>query len=112
MMIADSTFETLADPTRRRLLDELRAGERSVRSLVEVVEIRQSGVSRHLRILRDAGFVDVRAAGQERLYSLRDERFRELEVWLSTYRVAWEGRLDRLGTELERRRVARKETDG
>ena len=84
-------------------------------ALVTLVPIRQSGVSRHLRILREAGFVDVRAAGQERLYSLRPEPFRELDVWVSAYRALWEERLDRFSVELERRRTVskdeRKETD-
>ncbi len=109
-------FETLADPTRRRIVEELQAGERSVNALVTVVSIRQSGVSRHLRILREAGFVDVRAAGQERIYSLRPEPFRELDAWVSAYRALWEERLDRFSAELERRRQAKtddgEETDG
>jgi DNA-binding transcriptional ArsR family regulator len=104
MIMSISAFATLADPTRRRLVDELRLGERSVSALVEAVPISQSGVSRHLRILREAGFVQVRAAGQERLYSLRPERFRELDEWLARYRQLWEQRLDRFGAELERRR--------
>ena len=96
-------FETLADPTRRRIVEELGAGERSVGELVEAVTIRQSGVSRHLRILHDAGFVTVRPDGQRRLYSLSPEPFRELDDWVSRYRALWESRLDRLGAELERR---------
>jgi DNA-binding transcriptional ArsR family regulator len=110
-MIAESVFETLADPVRRRLVEELRDGERTVNALVDVVEIAQSGVSRHLRILREAGFVEARAVGQQRIYSLRPGRFRELDDWLSEYRALWEQRLDRFGTELERRqRETRKET--
>jgi DNA-binding transcriptional ArsR family regulator len=102
-MVRRSVFETLADSTRRRLVEELRTGERSVNALVAVAGIRQSGVSRHLRILREAGFVEVRPARQERLYRLRPERFQELDEWLGQYRQLWEQRLDRLGGELERR---------
>lgn len=98
-----SAFETLADPTRRRIVEELGGGERTVSELVEAVTIRQSGVSRHLRILHDAGFVNVRPDGQRRLYSLRPEPFRDLDRWVSRYRTLWESRLDRLGAELERR---------
>jgi DNA-binding transcriptional ArsR family regulator len=107
----ESVFATLADPTRRRLVDELRTGELTVNALVATVAIAQPGVSRHLRILREAGFVDVRAAGQERIYSLRPERFRELDEWLARYRGLWEQRLDRMEAELERRKhdSARKE---
>jgi DNA-binding transcriptional ArsR family regulator len=99
-------FETLADPMRRRIVEELRGGGRSVGSLVDVVDIRQSGVSRHLRILREAGFVAVDPRGQERIYSLRPEPFQALDGWLAAYRDLWEGRLDRLEVQLGRRRQA------
>jgi len=101
-------FETLADPTRRRIIETLGTGERPVHELVEAVDIHQSGVSRHLRILYDAGFVRVRAEGQKRLYSLRVEPFRDLDKWILQYRDLWEARLDRFGNELERRRKTRK----
>lgn len=100
-------FEALADPTRRRLVEVLLSGEQAVNDLVERVEIHQSGVSRHLRILHEAGFVRVRAEGPRRLYSLKPEPFRELDAWLGKYRRLWESRLDKLGAELERRRQAR-----
>ncbi len=103
-------FQTLADPTRRRIVEALGDGERSVNELVTAVGIHQSGVSRHLGILHDAGFVAVRPKGPQRLYSLRAEPFRELEAWLSRYRGLWEGRLDRLGKALEARQAAKKET--
>ncbi len=98
------TFETLADPTRRRILDALLAGERQVGELVEEAGIHQSGVSRHLRILSEAGFVVMRPDGQRRLYSLKPEPFRELDDWLARYRGLWEARLDRFGAALEKRR--------
>ena len=72
-------FETLADPTRRRIVEALRDGERQVNDIVRQAGIHQSGVSRHLRILHDAGFVSVQPNGQRRLYALRPEPFRELE---------------------------------
>jgi DNA-binding transcriptional ArsR family regulator len=109
------TFETLADPTRRRIVAALRDGERQVGDIVRQAGIHQSGVSRHLRILHESGFVTVRPDGQRRLYALRPEPFRELEAWLGAYRQLWEARLDRFGAALEERRQdsgANKEEDG
>src|SRR5690349_7752271 len=97
-------FETLADPTRRRIVEALRGGERQVNDIVRDDGIHQSGVSRHLRILHETGFVSVRPDGQRRLYALRPEPFRELEDWLAGYRRLWEARLDRFGAALEQRR--------
>ena len=96
-------FQTLADPTRRRVLDALRRGEQPVNDLVAAVGIHQSGISRHLRILHEAGFVTVRPDGQRRLYSLQPEPFRTIEDWLARYRQVWEARLDRFGAALEAR---------
>jgi len=100
-------FQTLADPTRRQIVDTLRGGELQVGDIVERLAIHQSGVSRHLHILLDAGFVQVRPDGQHRLYSLRPEPFQELEAWLASYREVWEARLDRFGAALELRRKSR-----
>src|SRR5467141_5388804 len=97
-------FQAPADPTPRRLIDALREGERSVNELVELVDIGQPGVSRQLAILEDANFVVVRPEGRRRLYSLRPEPFRELSEFVTGYRAIWEGRLDRLAAELDRRR--------
>ena len=88
-------FGTLADPMRRRIVDALRGGEQAVNDIVDRVDIHQSGVSRHLRILHEAGFVQVRPEGPKRLYSLRPEPFRELDAWVTQYRSLWEARLDR-----------------
>lgn len=93
-------FQALADPTRRHIIEALRTGEHQVNDIVAKAAIHQSGVSRHLRILHDSGFVSVRPDGQRRLYSLRPERFRELDVWLEKYRDLWEARLDRFGKAL------------
>jgi DNA-binding transcriptional ArsR family regulator len=98
------TFKTLADPSRRRILAALRKGERPVGKIVRDVGIQQSGVSRHLRILQESGFVSVRPEGQRRLYALRPEPFRALDAWLGDYRKAWEARIDRFGAALEARR--------
>ena len=98
-----NAFQILADPTRRRLIEELRAGERSVSELVDVVDIGQPGVSRQLAILQDARFVVVRPEGRRRLYALRPEPFRELDEWMMGYRAMWEARLDRFAAELDRR---------
>jgi DNA-binding transcriptional ArsR family regulator len=102
-----AVFETLADPTRRRIVEALRAGEQQVNDIVRQAGIHQSGVSRHLRILHDSGFVSVRPKGQRRLYALRPEPFRELEAWLAGYQRLWEVRLDRFGAALEERRKRR-----
>lgn len=102
--VADDVFAILADPTRRRLIQALRGGERSVGELVSEVSIHQPGVSKQLRILHEAGFVAVRQDRQRRLYSLRPEPFRALEAWMSDYRQLWDARLDRLAAHLERRK--------
>ena len=102
-------FQTLADPTRRRIVEALRGGEHAVNDIVTRVAIHQSGVSRHLRILHEAGFVDVRPDGARRLYSLRAAPFQELDAWITSYRELWEARLDKLGEAVERRQKARKE---
>ncbi len=101
-------FQALGDPTRRRIVEALLDGERAVNDLVESVEIHQSGVSRHLRILSDAGFVRVRPVGSQRFYSLRPEPFRELDAWVCQYRKLWEARLDRFAEALERKQKARR----
>lgn len=98
-----NAFQTLSDPTRRLIVETLAGGERSVSELVARVAIEQSGVSRHLRILNEAGFVAVRPDGQRRLYSLRPEPFHELEEWIDVYRHLWEKRLDRFGRALKAR---------
>jgi DNA-binding transcriptional ArsR family regulator len=102
-----SVPQTMADPTRLHIIELLRGGEQSVNDIVENVDIDQSGVSRHLRILQQAGFVRVRPEGQKRLYSLCPQPFRDLDSWLSQYRQLWEGRLDKFGQALSHQRNAR-----
>ncbi len=94
-------FNVLADPSRRRILDLLRGGERPVGELVDALRMSQPAVSRHLRVLRDAGMVAARVAAQRRLYRLRPESLRELDAWLEPYRQLWSGRLDDLERHLE-----------
>lgn len=100
-------FQTLADPTRLRIVEALSDGEQAVNDLVRLVDIDQSGVSRHLRILGEAGFVKVRPDGPRRLYSLCPEPFKEIDGWVQAYRRLWEARLDRFGEALKRRRKVR-----
>ncbi|HYF44779.1 MAG TPA: metalloregulator ArsR/SmtB family transcription factor [Acidimicrobiales bacterium] len=97
-----TVLDVIAEPTRRRILDEVRGGERSVSELVDAVGMHQPGVSRHLRVLRDAGLVEVRRDAQRRLYRLRAEPLRELDEWLEPYRAELAGRLDALERHLER----------
>jgi DNA-binding transcriptional ArsR family regulator len=97
-----ATFELLAEPTRRRILDLLRDGERPVGELVERLSMSQPAVSKHLRVLRDSGLVDVRVDAQRRLYRLRPERLREVDAWIEPYRQLWTDRLDRLDRHLQR----------
>src|SRR5262245_26856876 len=103
MLMQIETLQTLADPTRFLIVEALRGGERQVGDTVARAGIHQSGVSRHLRILNEAGFVSVRPDGQRRLYSLNAAPFREIDAWLAKYREMWEARLDRFGAALEER---------
>ena len=102
------TFQTLADPNRFQIVEALRAGESAVNDIVARMNIHQSGVSRHLRILEESGFVSVRPDGQRRLYSLRPEPFQELDAWVTQYRQLWNARLDAFGAALERKQRARR----
>ena len=94
-------FAVLADPTRREILDLLRQGERPVGDLVDRLGVSQPAVSKHLRVLRDAGLVDVRPDAQRRLYRLRPEPLGEVDRWLAPYRQLWDRSLDRLERHLE-----------
>lgn len=107
MMMQDSVFQMLADPTRFRIVEALAGGEQAVGDLVRAVDIDQSGVSRHLRILGEAGFVAMRPDGARRLYSLRPEPFQAIDEWVRNYRKLWEGRLDRFDAALARRQSLR-----
>lgn len=102
-----NVFQTLADPSRLRLVEALRDGECAVNDLVARMDIHQSGVSRHLRILEESGFVRMRPDGPRRLYSLCPEPFQLLDTWMARYRTLWNARLDAFGEALARKQRAR-----
>ena len=95
-----TALEVLAEPHRRQLLDALRDGEQPVGVLVELLGSSQPRVSKHRRVLRDAGLVAVRPDGQRRLYRVRPEPLAELDAWLEPYRQMWRSSLDRLEAHL------------
>ena len=97
-----ATFELLAEPNRRRILDLLRDGERPVGELVNRLSMSQPAVSKHLRVLRESGLVDVRVDAQRRVYRLRPEPLQEVDAWIEPYRRLWDQRLDRLERHLQR----------
>jgi DNA-binding transcriptional ArsR family regulator len=96
-----TTFEVLAEPTRRQILDLLRGGERPVGELVETISLSQPAISKHLRVLRDSGLVEVRVDAQRRFYGLRPEPLAEIDHWLEPYRRMWSGKLDALERHLD-----------
>jgi DNA-binding transcriptional ArsR family regulator len=96
-----SAYAALAEPHRRQILDLLRERERSVGELVGELGMSQPGVSKHLRVLRDAGLVEARPEAQRRLYRVRPEPLAEIDEWLAPYRAAWAGRLDALEAHLD-----------
>jgi DNA-binding transcriptional ArsR family regulator len=100
-VVVVEAFEVLAEPHRRRILDLLREEERPVGELVRLLDASQPAVSKHLRVLRDAGLVDVRVDAQRRLYRIRPEPLREVARWLEPYRLLWESRLDDLERHLD-----------
>jgi DNA-binding transcriptional ArsR family regulator len=94
-------FEVLAEPNRRRILDLLRQAERPVGDLVRELGVSQPAVSKHLRVLRDAGLVDVRSDAQRRLYRVNVAPLRAVDDWLAPYREMWPAHLDALEAHLE-----------
>ena len=91
----------LAEPTRRRILDRLGTSERSVGELVDALELSQPAISKHLRVMREAGVVSCRAAAQRRLYRVDPRPLRELDEWLAGYRRLWDTHLDALERHLD-----------
>ena len=89
-------FVALADPTRRRIIESLAAGERSFGELADQFEMSRPAVSQHLKVLRDVGMVAARADAQRRIYRLSDEGLDEIDTWLENVRAYWAPRLDRL----------------
>ena len=98
--VTTAVFEILAEPNRRRVLDLLREQERTVGELVEALDMSQSAVSKHLRVLRDAGLVEARVDAQRRVYTLRPEPLADVEAWLAPYRKFWRGKLAALQRHL------------
>jgi DNA-binding transcriptional ArsR family regulator len=94
-------FDVLAEPTRRRILDLLRETERPVGDLVTELRLSQPGVSKHLRVLREAGLVEARTDAQRRIYRVRPEPLAEIDEWLRPFRRLWAGRLDALERHLD-----------
>ena len=94
-------FAALADPTRAKIIDVLATRGRTVNEIVEIFPISQPSVSRHLRILREAGLVAVRAAGRQRIYRLDPRPLREIDDWLGRYRKFWAGKLDALEQHMD-----------
>lgn len=99
-----TAFQVLGEPGRLAIIDHLLAGERPVGELVDLLRLSQPAVSKHLRILKEAGLVDSRAEAQRRLYRICPEPLAELDKWLTPYRRLWSTHLDRLEDHLDRRR--------
>jgi DNA-binding transcriptional ArsR family regulator len=98
----EAVLQALTDGSRRTVLDTLARGPATVGELAALLPIARPGVSRHLRVLREAGLVEVRQEAQRRIYSLRLEPLAEIDEWLSRYRAQWEHRMDALHTEVAR----------
>ena len=96
-----TAFDVLAEPNRRRILDLLRTEERPVGDLVDELDVSQPAVSKHLRVLREAGLVEVRSDAQRRLYRVRAEPLRAVDDWLAPYRAMWASHLDDLERHLD-----------
>ena len=99
-----AALQVLAEPRRLAILEQLRDGERPVGELVDCLGLSQPSVSKHLRVLKDTGLVEVRPDAQRRLYRIRPEPLAELDQWLASYRELWTTHLDQLETHLDRRR--------
>jgi DNA-binding transcriptional ArsR family regulator len=97
-----TAFEVIAEPTRRAVLSLLASSERSVGEIELALDVPQPTVSKHLRVLRDAGFVESTVDAQRRLYRLKPERFQEVDAWLAPFRRLWSTHLDALERHLDR----------
>ena len=106
----DAVLQALSDPSRRTILEQLLDHPATVGELSELLPIARPGVSRHLRVLREAGLVEVEQRAQWRIYRLRPEPMAELDTWLGEYRALWEQRLDALHTEIARGKKQRRST--
>ncbi len=106
----DAVLNALSDASRRTVLDVLREHPATVSELADLLPVARPGVSRHLRVLREAGLVDVHHDAQWRVYSLRPGPLAEVDEWLGRYRALWEHRLDALHTEVARGKHQRRST--
>jgi DNA-binding transcriptional ArsR family regulator len=106
----EAALRAVADESRRRMLDALSGGPATVTELAALLPIARPGVSRHLRVLREAGLVEVRQQAQRRIYSLRPQPLAEIDTWLGRYRALWDQRLDALHTEIARGKRERRST--
>jgi DNA-binding transcriptional ArsR family regulator len=106
----ETTFRALAEPNRFQIVELLRGGPRPVGDMVDRLHLRQPQVSKHLRVLSEAGLVDVRVDAQRRIYALRPAPLRELEVWLERYRRIWEQNFQRLDAVLEELKAGERKT--
>lgn len=110
-----NAFEVLGDSVRRRILDELAAGERTAGEITSTIQeefrISQPAVSHHLRVLRETGFATVRKDGNRRLYAVASDGFRDADEWLERFRAIWTGPFEALATEVARGKRERKEDD-
>ena len=104
----EAVLRALADDSRRTLLEALTGGPATAGDLAALLPIARPGVSRHLRVLRESGLVEVRQEAQRRVYSLRAEPLAEVDEWLGRYRALWEQRLDALHTEVAREKRERR----
>ena len=98
----ESTFAIIAEPSRRAILSLLASAERSVGDIEQQLRLSQPSVSKHLRVLREAGFVEARVEAQRRLYRIRPEPLLEVEAWLAPFRRFWSPHLDALERHLDR----------
>src|SRR5215475_5652706 len=94
-------FAVLAEPTRREILDLLRSSDRNVGQLVSALGVTQPALSKHLRVLREAGFVSCRTAAQQRIYRIEERPLRALDSWIAPYRLLWTRHLDALERHLD-----------
>ena len=106
----EAVLRALADESRRTMLDTLTSGPATVNELAALLPIARPGVSRHLRVLREAGLVEVRRQAQQRIYTLRPQPLAAVDEWLDRYRALWQQRLDALHTEVARGKHARRST--
>ena len=104
-------LSALAEPNRKRIVELLRDGPRPVGEIAEQLQLRQPQVSKHLKVLSDAGLVAVRPAANQRIYQLQPQPFEALDTWVETFRKAWEGRLDKLGEYLQELKAAQPADD-